>query len=319
MNAQDVARIYPQRPSGLNGPVLTIKIMPTVDICWGSVRESTAEGKLRGHSRHTDMSDDIQKIADTFNERAAGYAGGAWHRIYAERLVDLANLQPGQSILDAGAGTGFAALAIARRVGPSGRVVAVDISTGMLAEVRAAAAAAGITNIEILQANAADLSRFPTSSFDAAICAAALLYMPVQRALAEWHRVLAPGGLVGFSTMSAGSPPAGQMFRDCAAAFGMRLTDPSAALGSEDRCRAALHAAGFRDISIVGEHIDFSPADLARAWDSNSRSASHAAVRELSESDRETLRVRYEDALRARLTADPSFARADVFYAFGRK
>ena len=265
------------------------------------------------------MSDDIQQIADTFNARAAGYAGGAWHRIYAERLVDLANLQPGQAILDAGAGTGFAALAIARRVGPSGRVVAVDISPGMLTEARTAAAAAGITNLEILQADATDLPRFPSSSFDAVICAAALLYMPVERALAEWRRLLGPGGLVGFSTMRAGSPPAGEMFRECAAGFGMRLIDPSAALGSDDRCRAALSAAGFGDISIIGEHIDFSTSDLARAWDSNSRSASHAAVRELSESDRETLRVRYEDALRARLALDPSFARAEVLYAFGRK
>jgi len=265
------------------------------------------------------MTQDTQRIAETFNERATGYAGGAWHRVYAERLVDLADLQPGQSILDAGAGTGFAALAIARRVGRSGRVVAVDVSTGMLAEARAAAAAAGITNIEILLADATALSQFPSSSFDAAICAAALLYMPVAQALAEWHRLLAPGGRVGFSTMRAGSPPAGGMFRDCAAAFGLRLMDPSAPLGSEDRCRAALEAAGFSGISIVAEHIDFSAADLARAWDSNSRSASHAAVRELSEADRGTLRVRYEDALRARLAADPSFARAEVLYAFGGK
>ena len=265
------------------------------------------------------MTHDTEQIAATFNERAAGYAGGAWHRIYAERLVDLADLRPGQSILDAGAGTGFAALEIARRVGPSGRVIAVDISPGMLTEARAAAAAAGITTIDILLADATELSRFPSSSFDAAICAAALLYMPVGPALAEWHRLLVPGGRVGFSTMRAGSPPAGELFRDCAAAFGLRLTDPSATLGSEDRCRAALTAAGFNDISIVAEHIDFSAADLARAWNSNSRSASHTAVGDLSDVDREQLRVRYEDALRARLAAEPAFARSEVLYAFGSK
>ena len=258
-------------------------------------------------------------IRSTFNERAAGYAGGQWHRVYAERLVALANLRPGQSVLDAGAGTGFATLAIARRIGPSGRVVAIDLSPGMLAEARAAVAAAQLTNVEILEADATNLARFPAASFDAVICAAALLYMPVASALAEWHRLLAPGGTIGFSTMRAGSPPAGQLFRDCAAGFGLSLTDPSATLGSEDRCRAALAAAGFRDPSVIGEDIDFSSADLARAWDSNSRSPSHTAVRDLSAADRDALRRQYEDALRTRLADDPAFARAAVLYAFATK
>jgi ubiquinone/menaquinone biosynthesis C-methylase UbiE len=265
------------------------------------------------------MSDDPRIISDTFDERAANYRKGNWHRAYAERLVELTGLQPGQSVLDAGAGTGFAALAIAPHVGPSGRVVAVDLSPGMLAEARAAVAAANLTNVEIFEADATDLPQLAPSSFDAAICAAALLYMPVASALREWHRVLKPGGTVGFSTMREGSPPAGELFRDCAEAFGVRLTDPSRALGSDDRCRAVLTTAGFGTIDVIAEQVEFSSSDLARAWDSNSRSPSHAAVRDLSDTDRETLRARYEDALRARLVANPAFANAQVLYAFGRK
>ena len=259
-------------------------------------------------------------IAETFDQRAPNYGKGAWHRIYAERLVELAALEPHQSVLDAGAGTGFAAVAIARSVGPSGRVVAIDISPGMLAEARTAIDAAGITNVEVAQTDATNLPQFDASTFDAVICAAALLYMPVASALEEWHRVLKPGGLVGFSTMCEGSPKAGQLFRDCAREFGVAgLEDPSAALGSNDRCRAALSAAGFHDLTVVAEHVYFSAADLERAWDSNSRSASHTAVRELSDVNLEALRARYESALSARLAADAAFARADVLYAFGRK
>ena len=258
-------------------------------------------------------------IADTFDQRAPNYGKGEWHRVYAERLVELAALQPRQVVLDAGAGTGFAAVAIARAVGPTGRVVAIDISPGMLAEARTAIDAAGITNVEVAQADATTLSQFDASTFDAVICAAALLYMPVASALREWHRVLAPGGLVGFSTMCEGSPKAGQLFRDCAREFGVDgLEDPSAALGSAVRCRAALTAAGFRDLAVIAEHVDFSAADLERAWDSNSRSPSHIAVRELSDVDREALRARYESALSDRLASDATFARADVLYAFGR-
>jgi ubiquinone/menaquinone biosynthesis C-methylase UbiE len=265
------------------------------------------------------MDHDARTVSETFDERAANYAKNQWHRLYAERLVAHAALQPGHTVLDAGTGTGFAALAIARRVGPRGRVVAIDMSPGMLAEARALVEASGLANIEIVEADATALPQLSAGTFDAAICAAALLYMPVSRALAEWHRLLAPGGLVGFSTMRAGSPQAGQLFRDCAEAFGVSLADPSAPLGSAALCRAALAAAGFRDLSVIEGHIDFSAHDLTRAWDSNWRSASHAAVRDLNPDDLAALRERYETALRARLAADPSFARAPVLYAFGRK
>ena len=258
-------------------------------------------------------------IRSTFDERAAGYAGGLWHRRYAERLVALAGLRPGQAVLDAGAGTGFATLAIAQYLGPTGRIVAIDLSPGMLAEARRAVDAARLANVEILEADATHLEQFTAGTFDAVICAAALLYMPVANALEEWHRLLAPNGVVGFSTMRTGSPPAAELFRSCAARCGVALVDPSAALGSEDRCRAALDAAGFRDLRIIAEQIEFSAADLARAWDSNVRSPSHAAVRELAEDDREAFRAQFGEALRERLAADPLFARADVLYAFGVK
>jgi ubiquinone/menaquinone biosynthesis C-methylase UbiE len=266
------------------------------------------------------MTDEIRAIAAAFDERAANYSRNEWHRRYAERLVDLAPLQPNQRVLDAGAGTGFAAIAMARRVGPSGHVVAVDISLGMLEQARMAVEAAGTPGIELLQADATDLPPFSSSTFDAVICSAGLLYMPVERALREWHRLVKPDGVVGFSTMRSGSPPAGRLFRECAEAYGVILGDPSAELGSEERCRAALEAAGFSHVSVIPGHLHLSAGDLALAWESNLRSAAHSAVRELSEADQEGLRVRYEQALRrAQADDEPTFTKADVLYAFGRK
>ncbi len=73
------------------------------------------------------MADDLQAIAASFDQRAARYAKSDWHRVYAEEFVALAPIESGQRVLDAGAGTGFATLAVARRVGPAGRVLAVDV------------------------------------------------------------------------------------------------------------------------------------------------------------------------------------------------
>jgi hypothetical protein len=152
------------------------------------------------------------------------------------------------------------------------------------------------------------------------ICSAGLLYMPVARALREWHRLVTLGGVVGFSTMRAGSPPGGRLFRECAEAFGVMLADPSGELGSEDLCRAALERAGFSQVTLVTGHLHLSAADLALAWESNLRSAAHSAVRALSDADQDALRVRYEQGLRrAQADDELSFTRADVLYAFGRK
>ena len=98
-----------------------------------------------------------------------------------------------------------AARAIATRVGPHGRVIAVDISPGMLDQARTAAAAAGLANIALLCGDATDLRSVPAASIDAVVCAAGLLYMPVAAALLEWARVLKPGGVVTVSTMRYGS------------------------------------------------------------------------------------------------------------------
>jgi SAM-dependent methyltransferase len=267
------------------------------------------------------MTQDIRTIAETFDERAEKYSKNEWHRVYAEQLVALTPLAPEQRVLDAGVGTGFAAIAIARRVGPSGYVLGVDVSPGMLLKARGAIDEAGIGNVELLQADATDLHLIASSSFDVVISASALLYMPVALALREWRRLLVADGVVGFSTMRTGSPPAGQRFRECVREeCGLTLEDPSAELGSEDRCRTVLETAGFDRVTIVPGRVQLSSDDLAHAWESNVRSAAHAAVRGLSVADQEVLRERFELAMHeARLEDEASFGRVDALYAFARK
>ena len=201
------------------------------------------------------MTEDRRRIAADFDLRSAGYSKSQWHRAYAEGLIAHSALRLGDRVLDAGVGTGFAAIAAAVRIGPSGRVVGVDVSPGMLQQAQVAVDAAGLRNIELLQADACDLGDLPGASFDAVICSAALLYMPVQQAFAEWRRLLKPGGTIGVSTMRAGFPQGGQLFRDCASEFGVLLADPSAALGSETAAAAALRQGGFAEIAVVADRV----------------------------------------------------------------
>lgn len=263
--------------------------------------------------------DDRQRVASNFDVRAASYSQNQWHRVYAEGLIEHAPLRDGDHVLDAGVGTGFAAIAAARKVGVSGYVLGVDLSPGMLQQARAAVDAARLGNVELRLGDACDLRDVLPGTFDAAVCAAALLYMPVRRALIEWRRLLKVGGSVSFSSMRTGFPQAGQLFRDCAAEFGVRLLDPSAELGTETAARVALERARYVEISVVADRVLLSDADLSLAWESNLRSAAHADVRRLAPADLEALRARFEHTLDQRRQHDASFGVAEVLYACGRK
>ena len=72
-----------------------------------------------------------------------------------EALLGLASARPGERVLDVGCGCGVTTLELARAVGPAGRVAALDISGPMLDEGRARAGAAGVANVDWVQADAA--------------------------------------------------------------------------------------------------------------------------------------------------------------------
>lgn len=255
-----------------------------------------------------------------FDGRADSYVGNRWHVQYAQRLVQLAAVQPGARVLDAATGTGFAAFAAADAVGPSGQVVAVDISAGMLDKARQVIAASGLTNVELVQADATCLDRFPDASFDLVLCSAGLLYMPVHAALREWHRLLTNDGRVGFSTMQEGFPVAARLFRQHAASFGLSLTDPAAPLGDVERCHHVLCEAGFVPDEVIVESIRFSRTDLDHAWEAHVQGSYHEVVDSLDPVQVKAFRAAYTTDLNRLLEVDEDSVRdAQVIYAFGRK
>jgi SAM-dependent methyltransferase len=114
--------------------------------------------------------------------------------VLSEGLLDLARVTAGDRVLDLACGVGDPALAAAARVGPTGTVIATDISPDMLAFAAQRAAAAGLANLETheMDAEAIDL---PDASVDVVLCRLGLMFLPdLDRALAGVYRVLVPGG-----------------------------------------------------------------------------------------------------------------------------
>jgi len=103
-------------------------------------------------------------------------------------------INPGETVVDIGSGAGFDSLIASRLVGPAGRVIGFDMTDEMLKKARAGAAAMGATNVEFREGLAEALP-LPDDFADVVISNGVLnLMLDKVATLAEWRRILKPGG-----------------------------------------------------------------------------------------------------------------------------
>jgi ubiquinone/menaquinone biosynthesis C-methylase UbiE len=118
-------------------------------------------------------------------------------RAFRQKILSLAKLRPGESVLDVGCGTGTLAIAAKQRVGPSGAVYGIDASPEMIARAGKKARKAGV---DVLFKNgAAEDLPLPDAQFDLALSTMMLHHLPRKprhECAREMHRVLRPGGRV---------------------------------------------------------------------------------------------------------------------------
>ena len=130
-------------------------------------------------------------------DRAVGHYERHWGRQLEPaqaRLLEMADLQPGERVLDVACGTGLITFSAADAVGPEGAVVGTDLSGEMVEAVQSEAGRRGLTNLSCERMDAEHLD-LPDESFDVALCALGLMYAPDPiEAMREMHRVLVPGG-----------------------------------------------------------------------------------------------------------------------------
>ncbi|HVY87471.1 MAG TPA: methyltransferase domain-containing protein [Hyphomonadaceae bacterium] len=132
-----------------------------------------------------------------WDKAATSYEAG-WRESLAlaqARLLAVAAARPGEHVLDTACGTGLVSFPLADAVTPSGRVVATDISQGMIDIIQREAARRGVRHLEASRADAEVLEGIPDNSFDLVTSALGFMYFPEpEKAFAETLRVLKPGG-----------------------------------------------------------------------------------------------------------------------------
>jgi ubiquinone/menaquinone biosynthesis C-methylase UbiE len=186
-----------------------------------------------------------QALQGVFDRAASIYGGVRYFPVLGQWLVDLAELPAGAHVLDVACGHGAALIPAARRVGPRGQVIGIDLSGGMVRETSAAIHRLGLTHAKALRMDAEQLE-FPDASFDFVLCGFSLQFFPhLDRALSEFRRVLRPAGRVVATTWGP-EDPSWSWYEDLRKAYRAVVTLRSQSLRNRRTCWIGSVAQGLR-------------------------------------------------------------------------
>ncbi len=130
-------------------------------------------------------------------DKAAEYYEASWKEQLKpahDKLLEMAELRPGEKIMETSCGTGLITFRAARQIESGGELTATDISGTMIDLAKERAGSQNINHVHFIRMDAEDLD-IEDDRFDAALCGLGLMYFPYPvKALQEMHRVLKPGG-----------------------------------------------------------------------------------------------------------------------------
>lgn len=232
-----------------------------------------------------------------------------WNAVVFASLVrwfcDASGAAPGQIVLDAACGTGLPSLALAERVHPGGKVVAIDSSPVMLAAAMRIARSAGVSNIEHRPMDLAAME-FADASFDAVTCKEGLMFCadPAQAA-SELRRVLKPNGRFAMSAWD--EPEKNAFFMTINEALARVMPRPAPLVGAPGPFRLApmaefesvLLRAGFTELATQSVEVVFEvdAADLHWKIVSDMSAPIEQARAALSAPDVESLKQAMAEAI----------------------
>ena len=160
------------------------------------MNNSTEEPEVvQTYSRRSKRYDSVVKIFDLFS--SMGFDIPAWR----EAAIQDLHLKPGDTVIDMGCGTGLTFPSLYHKVGPTGRIIGIDISADMLDQAQELASENGWTNVQL---TAIDISQyeFPVQA-DGILSTFALILVPnASQVVSQACQALKPGGRISILDMA---------------------------------------------------------------------------------------------------------------------
>jgi SAM-dependent methyltransferase len=230
-----------------------------------------------------------------------------WLGQATETMLDMAEVGPGSRVLDIAAGAGGQTIVAAKRVGPSGYVLATDISSNILQFASETARQEGLGNVETRVMDGESLEELEEESFDAVISRVGLIYFPdQQKALTGMRRALKPGGRIACVVYSTAEN--NKFFSIPVSIIRKRAQLPPPlpgqpgpfSLGGVGVLEEAYQRAGFREAEtrMVPSPLRLSSAAECVRFERESFGALHQMMSGLSQPERESVWEEIERELR---------------------
>ncbi|GAB4529239.1 MAG: hypothetical protein OHK0046_48980 [Anaerolineae bacterium] len=224
------------------------------------------------------QNDTKQDVIGMFHRAASLYdqVGTKRFTYFAQRLVDVLSIPQGACVLDVACGRGALLLAMAEKVGETGRVIGVDLAPGMVMETKIDIGQRGLRQADVMLMDG-DYPAFRAESFDFIVCGFALHFLDYPVLLPKLLHLLKPGGsfaaiLPDMPSQAADLAPWNWLFSLTKAVFPPDFTPPPAwiaprRLNKPDLAHAAFTAAGFTDVQTQNHEVTLYFRDEDDWWD----------------------------------------------------
>ncbi|MCW3081561.1 class I SAM-dependent methyltransferase [Segetibacter sp.] len=250
-----------------------------------------------------------------------------WLGPATDKMVEMAGIATGHRVLDVAAGAGEQSITTARKVGPSGYVLATDISSNILEFARKMAQQAGLNNIETKVMDGENLT-LQDETFDAVISRVGLIYFPdQQKALKEMLRVLKPGGKVAAIVYS--TPEKNKFFSVPVSIIRNRAKLPPPlpgqpgpfSLGAEGIIEKTFQQAGFKNVQSerVNSPLLLPSAKECVRFEKESFGALHQMLSGLPDAEKESVWEEIEMELKTFETGNGFEGPCEMVVAVGEK
>ena len=272
----------------------------------------------RGHHERRCRGAEGGDDGEFFNSRAGDFDPQGAFAHFGQRLVAVVGVEPGQRVLDVATGRGAVLFPAVERVGAAGEAVGVDLAESMVRATNEEAERRGLgTPVRVMDAEQLD---FPDAGFDRVLCGFGVMYFPhLDQALAEFRRVLKPGGRLGVSTWRASSIEDLQAVLDDLGLAGSNAHRPPGWITEPEVLAHALTGAGFTDVRVVADSEAFRYADIEHYWQSIRGNGSGRRAAALDAAQLERVRAALAERFRAYQRPDGIHVVATALLAVGNR